>query len=317
MLNVFVLNPVAGKKQNYAALEKEIRSIFEGRESELSIEYTEYAGHAKEIARRYAESGENVRLYPCGGDGTLFEIVNGAYGYDNAEVAPIPKGSGNDFVKLYDKERRATIAEMCEGISHKVDLIKCDNEVALNCFSAGLDAEVAGLIARLKKVPFVKGSFAYILAAAIKIIRNKKYRMSFEIDGVEHSEEKLMFAAAMNGRFYGGGFNPAPEAMLDDGLIDLVKVKALSYIQIAKLVGKYKKGTHFQHNEKGLISFARCKKIRIFSKRPILVTLDGEMRYKNSPEIELIEGGVNIVFPLWAEKKDDLLINCKKESVTY
>ncbi len=317
MLNVFVLNPKAGKKQDFSAVEREIRQLFEGREDEFRVEYTQYAGHAKVIAKKYAESGEPVRLYACGGDGTLFEVVNGAYGFDNAEVAPVPKGSGNDFVKLYDKERRATIAEMIEGEAHSVDVIRCDHEISLNCFSAGLDADVAGMIAKMKKVPFVSGSLAYILAAAIKIVRNKKYRMAFEIDGEIHEEEKLLFAAAMNGRFYGGGFNPSPEAVLDDGFFDLVRVKAMSYIDIAGLVGKYKNGTHFQHDKKGLISLTRCKKIKIMSPKPLLVTLDGEMRLKTSPEIEMIPHGINIVFPKWAAEKPDLLTKCKKDAVAY
>lgn len=312
MLNVFILNPMAGKFYNCDEIEAQIKAIFANREDKFCIERTRYSGHAKEIARSYAEKGEKVRLYACGGDGTLFEVVNGAFGFDNAEVAPVPKGSGNDFVKLYDKTRRPTLEDMIDGKAYKTDLIKCDDEVALNCFSAGLDAEVAGLIAKLKKWPLVGGSLAYGLAALAKLVENKKHRMTVIIDGEDSGEEKLMFAAAMNGRFYGGGFNPTPEAKIDDGLFDLVRVKAMSYISILGIVGKYKNGTHLP-DKTGKISLVRCKKIKILVKKPILVTLDGEMRLKNSPEIEMLPDAANIVFPKWMQNEENLLIKCKKQ----
>ena len=307
---------MAGKFQDYEVIEQEIREIFKGRENELAVEYTEYSGHAKEIARKYAQTGDRVRLYACGGDGTLFEVVNGAYGYDNAEIAPVPKGSGNDFVKLYDKVKRPNITDMIEGDTYRMDVIKCDGEVALNCFTAGLDAEVAGLIAKLKRLPFVGGSLAYGIAAAIKLLRNKRHKFSFLVDGEKVEEGKYMFAAAMNGRFYGGGFNPTPNAVLDDGEFDFIRVKAMSYISIAGLVGKYKNGTHLE-KENSKIELVRCKKIKFMCEKPILVTIDGEMRLKNSPEIEMESDAISIVFPKWAKVDEKLLRNCKKEAATY
>ena len=96
MRHVFIINPNAGKKGSTQTLEEQIRREFSGREYEVYM--TEGPGHAQALARAAAQVGDEVRIYACGGDGSLNEAVNGAAGYDNAAVTNVPKGTGNGFL---------------------------------------------------------------------------------------------------------------------------------------------------------------------------------------------------------------------------
>ena len=101
MRHVFILNPVAGKNQSALALKERIDAYFADHpEMEYSIRLTDGVGAATRIAREECERGD-VRLYACGGDGTLGEVVCGAPLCDRAEFALIPIGTGNDFCRNF------------------------------------------------------------------------------------------------------------------------------------------------------------------------------------------------------------------------
>ncbi|MEG2454965.1 MAG: acylglycerol kinase family protein, partial [Oscillospiraceae bacterium] len=99
MKHLFIVNPVAGKKGSTDALLAEIHKVCGDKGLDYEIRTTGGVGDACHIARAAAETGEDVRIYACGGDGTLNEAVNGAAGYENAAVTVLPKGTGNDFLK--------------------------------------------------------------------------------------------------------------------------------------------------------------------------------------------------------------------------
>ena len=99
MQHIFIINPHAGKKDQTGRIYEMADRL---RQHGLTCQclLTQRSGGAEEIARRLVSSGEEVRLYACGGDGTLNEVFTGAYPYKNAEVASVPCGSGNDFVQI-------------------------------------------------------------------------------------------------------------------------------------------------------------------------------------------------------------------------
>ena len=101
MKHVFIVNPVSGKADASLYLVPRLIGAAAGAGVDYAVELTQHAGHAAEIARQYGDDGEPVRLYACGGDGTLNEVFTGAYPYKNAEVASVPCGSGNDFVRNF------------------------------------------------------------------------------------------------------------------------------------------------------------------------------------------------------------------------
>ena len=101
MKHVFIINPRAGKGKALGVIRPQIESYIQehGLDAEIHVPDSPHA--AQEFIRAEASKGEPVRFYACGGDGTLFEAVNGAFGHPNAEVAVLPLGSGNDFIRLF------------------------------------------------------------------------------------------------------------------------------------------------------------------------------------------------------------------------
>lgn len=97
MKHLFIVNPAAGKKGSTQALE----DLLDKLSFEHKVVYTEGEGHARQITELAAAVKEPIRIYACGGDGTLNEVVNGAAGHDHVAVTCVPKGTGNDFLKVF------------------------------------------------------------------------------------------------------------------------------------------------------------------------------------------------------------------------
>ncbi|MDD6160821.1 MAG: acylglycerol kinase family protein, partial [Oscillospiraceae bacterium] len=128
MKHLFIINPNAGKKRTERRLERAIHDL----EEPWEIAYTAKEGDATRFARAAAESGEPVRIYACGGDGTLNAVVNGAAGFDNAAVTNIPLGTGNDFLKIFGPEHVARFLDvkaLSVGPQAAMDLIDCNGKL--------------------------------------------------------------------------------------------------------------------------------------------------------------------------------------------
>ena len=101
MKHLFIINPAAGSYNRTEEYSQVIHKICRARKLDYEIRVSTAPGEATRIAREAAETGEALRLYACGGDGTLNEVVAGAAGHDNAAVTVFSGGSGNDFVKIF------------------------------------------------------------------------------------------------------------------------------------------------------------------------------------------------------------------------
>ena len=148
MKHLFIINPAAGKKDQTAAYEAKIRPACEARGLDYEIAVSTHPGNCRTLARRAAETGEEVRLYACGGDGTLNEIVNGAAGFPNAAVTHFAGGSGNDFVKIFTQTEpfRDINALLDEPVTEDFDLIRCGKDLAVNVCSVGFDARIGEVL---------------------------------------------------------------------------------------------------------------------------------------------------------------------------
>ena len=102
MKHIFLINPAAGKKGNSESIIRPQIEDYCGKNGlDYEIYVTKCQGDAQNYCAERAKSGEALRFYACGGDGTLYEVVNGVFGNPNCEVAVIPMGSGNDFIRLF------------------------------------------------------------------------------------------------------------------------------------------------------------------------------------------------------------------------
>lgn len=298
MKHVFIINPAAGKGRALKLIPI-IQEYFKGKPDEYLIKVTEYPGHATKIAREYAQ-GEVCRIYSLGGDGTVNEVVNGIAG-TNASLGVIPAGSGNDFIRSICGEYnvREVVADTIGGEERRIDLARANGKYFINISSIGFDADVVYNAQKFKRLPCVTGSMAYLFSLIYTIFKNKINEVIVTIDD-KKINLKILLAAVANGRFYGGGMLPAPDAVLDDGLLDICLVQEVNRLKMLTLFPKYMKGEHGQIK---YVSFLRGRKIKIESKKTISLNIDGEILTGKDIEFEILKGAINVIYPVGTIKE--------------
>lgn len=127
MKHLFIVNPKAGKgsaaEQFMKTLESNLKAL---NVEDYDIHITTSQGDGISYTKKLVETGEPIRVYACGGDGTLYEVVNACAEHKNAEVAAIPLGSGNDFIRIFGKkEELLNVSDHINGTPMEFDLIKC------------------------------------------------------------------------------------------------------------------------------------------------------------------------------------------------
>lgn len=292
MNHLFIVNPAAGKGNALKAVPA-IKKLFESIDKHCIVEITQKPGHATELVRSYV-CKENYRVYSVGGDGTLNEVLNGAVG-SKSSLAAIPCGSGNDFIRtiLGNSDFENILERTVEGTELPIDIARANGKFFINIASLGFDAEVVYNTIKLKKLPLVTGSMAYILGILVTALRSRSYSLRMEIDS-KKSEGLFTLAAIANGRYYGGGMLPAPDAKVNDGFFDLCLVKKISRLKILRLFPLYMKGAHGKLSE---VSFIKGRHIHIECSKGVTLNLDGEVERVKQATFEIIPSGIDFVFP--------------------
>lgn len=287
MRYLFILNPTAGKKNSSIQLRPAIEKALRGAlvpKAQYEIVVTEYAGHARALAEAAAKTGEEVCIFTAGGDGTLNEALRGAQGYSNAVVGCLPYGSGNDFLRNFGTlEEFRDLQAQLEGGAVDIDMIDSTGGLSAMICAAGIDAQVAYGIPKFRRIPFCGGEMAYMLSIVEQVCGHIGRRLAFDIDG-EQMEVDCLLCAVCNGRAYGGGFQAAPEAVVDDGWLDVFIVRTVSRLTIAKMLDLYKKGRHFKDGKltpeaEPYFIYRRARKVTLHpvdGRGPIIATADGE-----------------------------------------
>lgn len=311
MKYIFIVNSVSGKgKTAKEFIPKVEKYLSEHPEIDGELYLTKFGGDAMKYTEERAKTGEDITFFACGGDGTLYEVVNGAYKYKNSNIGVIPLGSGNDFARILgDREKLTDIDAQINGKVTQFDLIKAGDKVAINQCSMGFDAEVCANQAISKKLPFLNGEAAYTFSLFYCILRKLNSDFQVYVDDKLVYDGKVIFSLCANSKWYGGGYMGAPKAIPDDGYLDCVMVKKeFGRIKLATLVNEYKRGEHLSWKE---TIYLRGKKMRIVSKAPAAVNVDGECELVNESTFEIIEKGANIVIPTTSDyffKKEHAII---------
>ncbi|MBQ5910874.1 MAG: YegS/Rv2252/BmrU family lipid kinase [Clostridia bacterium] len=294
MRDVFIINPAAGKEDCTKVLTAEIREVY-GDNCKILI--TTGEGDALVKAKAEAETGDDVRIFACGGDGTSFEVLNGIVGYKNAAIGVIPIGSANDFIKYFgfdSKPRFLNLKKQKNGTLLPIDLIKAGDKYCMNQCCAGLDAQVADFMKGFKRLPLVSGPMAYNLAVVKAFLGKIGINMKVITDGKIFKEGSVLFAVCANAPVYGGGYISAPKAVLNDGQLDCVTIDTVKKLQVPGLLPKYKSG---QHEKLDVCTYGRCESFEFQADVEIPVSLDGEIIHTKSFKCEIVKNGINFVLP--------------------
>ena len=329
MQHIFIINPHAGKKDQTGRIYEMADRL---RQHGLTCQclLTQRSGGAEEIARRlgvsvrtvdkhlelalreirlrikdfqwvlllFGDDGEPVRLYACGGDGTLNEVVNGAAGFDNAAVTCIPIGTGNDFLKNFgpDAAKFTDAENLWDGEVHPLDLIDCNGRQCLTIACSGIDARVAESVHELGDSPLLSGRGSYLAAVAVNFLFRgigQRWRVTLDDEVVE---DDFALVSMCNGRYYGGGSTPVPEARMDDGVLHTVLVKNISRMKFAGLFSAYSAG-RYRSLPPEVIRVVTAKNVRIQSEDDIVTCLDGETIHSRDVRLTLSEKRLNFFGP--------------------
>jgi len=294
MRHLFIINPAAGKKESTQQLEQLLSKLSVPHE----VVYTLAEGDAQRITREAAASGEPLRVYACGGDGTLNEVVNGAAGLDHVAVTNVPKGTGNDFLKIFGSDYRKRFYDLealAAGPQKQFDLIDCNGKLGIDVVCSGVDARIAADVHRYKNWRFVSGIGAYILALIENVVLKGLYvPMAVKMGEIDWKGDTSIVCVC-NGRHYGGGFNPVPEAMPDDGILDMLLIPKVSLFTFARLVGKYAKGRYKDYPK--YIKEHHGDHVTISSDRELITVVDGEVMRDKFFTVRLSEKKVNFFYP--------------------
>ena len=310
MRHLFIINPAAGKKETTAQLEAKLNGLSFPHE----VKYTLEAGDARRITEEAAALGEPVRIYACGGDGTLNEVVNGAAGHPHVAITNVPKGTGNDFLKIFGpnyREHFFDLEALAQGPQKEFDLIDCNGKLGIDVVCSGVDARIAADVHRYKRWFFVSGIGAYILALLENVLfKPMTCSMRVKMGDVEWDGETTIVCIC-NGQFYGGGFNPVPEAMPDDGILDMLLIPKISLFTFARLVGKYAKGRYKELSR--YIKEHHGQTVTFTSEREMTTVVDGEVMRGKEFTVALSEKKVQFFYPASVGYRNDE--ECRNEAM--
>jgi YegS/Rv2252/BmrU family lipid kinase len=309
--HLFIINPrsfhFAGGPDRIIA---EIDAYFRDNAREgYHIHVSRYPRDAIGVIRKFvkaAPEGVVTRVYAVGGDGILFDCLNGIVELPNMELAVMPYGSSNDFALSFGEERIdlfRDLAKQATAGTIKADILHCGSNYAMNTCTVGVEAAAAMYAVRLVKtfdwaVRITRRVVAplYALGGVFSILnrRVREQRYCISLDG-EHIDGACTCINIANGPYYGGGMSAATSAMPNDGIMDALFLKSGTASQILKMLPEYLRGGY--HKYPDFFSYRRMRKIQISSDTPISVNLDGEAFLDMNVTVKIVPQAIDVVAP--------------------
>ena len=306
MKHLIVVNGSAGSYT--PEFEAKIGDAFKG----LDFEVYKTTGPKSVIPflKEYLKKNKDlVRVYACGGDGTIHEVVNGVIGFKNAEVAFLATGTGNDFVKIYGgKEKFQDFKTLIDAKASPIDVSELVGDgvkepmYSVNVINFGFDAIVGamgnyykehGLPEEAKK----KGLGPYDYALKHDAMKHGRFNdIEVFADGEKLNEKQMLLATLAHGQYVGGSFKCAPKSVNNDGLIDVCVLKTMTFLGLGMIIGTYTKGKHLDRKRRKIV-YRQAKEIKMVSPKDFDVCVDGEMIKGNNFTVKVVPGAVKLAIP--------------------
>lgn len=274
MLN-FIYNPTAGKGKA-----QRFREAIEAKLKSLGVAYTfwETGGQrdATRIACELTRSGEQD-IIAMGGDGTVNEVLNGLKDPSKVNLGLIPCGSGNDFAGAIGipTTPEGSLEILLNEQPKYTDYMDCSGVRGLNVIGAGIDVEV---LKRCYKAKVLKGSLNYFVSLVISLIQFQFYAFNATMNGTS-ADHMGLIVCVCNGKRFGGGISICPDAVYDDGMLDVVMVENVTKSMIPGalvrlMMGKILTWKHTVHE--------RTTRLEAVFSPAATIQIDGEL-YDNLP----------------------------------
>lgn len=285
-----IYNPTAGRgraRRNVREIEEYLRSRGARVDCEPSTGPDDLVRIAAESSR-----GNYDRVVVCGGDGTLNLAIR-EFNLEGGTLGLIPTGSGDDFAKVMGIPR--AVRKACDVVLgnniREVDVALANGLRYLGVAGLGFDSEVADFANR--NVKFLRGSAVYLYAILRVLPRFTPRPVRMRVDGVAR-EESIMFAAIGNTRQYGGGIRITPDAVVDDGMLDLCIVHRTTRVELLKTLPKAYTGAHVKSP---FVEMARGRSFEFAGEMPMAVYADGEPLTRTPVTFELAPARLRVTTP--------------------
>ena len=294
--HLFILNPTAGGGRKVGIAREKIEAAMEACSDPWELYETHSPRDATEKVRREASTKTPLRIYACGGDGTLNECVNGAVNMPHVALTHFPIGTGNDFIKTFGPNRLDffSLNKLLNGNIVPLDVIDLGGHFGINICSVGLDARIGADVHQYSKLPLIGGKTAYLVSLLANTIRKIGTSFTVEIGG-KTIVQKFTLICACNGQSYGGTFTPVPTASPTDGLLDILLVKKVSRAKVLHVVKTYARGQ--QEKLPDIITHKQDTSITISAPKPFAINVDGEILERDSVTFTLLPKAINFIVP--------------------
>lgn len=296
---LFIINSNSGNGGARRVWNK-IRTILHDRDIPYEYTFTQSAEEANSyLERQLAERTDWLAVGVVGGDGTIHSLLP-AMKDSGVPLAVFPAGSGNDTARGFSIPRKtgAALDIMLEGHARHADLISISGRSTLTALAVGFDAEVANNVNKsyYKKVCnwFGLGRLAYIIGIFHTLISFRPAKLTVTCDGVEHTFSSAWLAAVNNVTTYGGGLAICPEAMPDDGLLDICIVHDCSRLKLLLLFPTVLFG---KHTRLSFVTMLRGQQISVHSSLPRLALGDGEHIASTPLTVSAVPGAMKVMTP--------------------
>ncbi len=282
MKKLFIISSKSGRSYD-ETLARELLKYFD--EDEIKI--TEKAGDTVKFAQDFRDRGGEI-LYIKGGDGALSEVASVLAGSETA-LGLIPGGTGNDFSKNFSYHN-FKLENIFDYEIAPIDLIEVNGKICINVTSLGFDTNVLKYAYDIMKRKKLGGRLGYFYGV-VKSVMNLE-NVDLKISCLDEKNEEVnlsgsfLISALCNGSYYGNGFNPAPKAKIDDGLLNLILAEKMSPLRIASLFTFYRRGDHLG---KSGVREILTRSGKISADREFLYNIDGEIYSDRNLKYRILE----------------------------
>lgn len=294
MKTLLIYNPQAGNGRARKLLGR-VEARFQSHGCDLDLRLTERPGHGIALTQE-AELSRYDAVVAAGGDGTVYEVVNGYYrnpGQDKPPVGIIPTGTGNAFVRemdLFGSDWEKAVDTIVRGETRAVDVTRFttqgETHYSLNILGVGFVSDVTETAVHLKFL----GNSAYLLAVFYRLLKLRTHPLRLTFDGHTESVDAC-FAVVANSRYTGTTFFIAPKAKIDDGLVDLVVLKKISRLRVIQIFKTIFSGDHIREPE---VDYHQARRITIDTENPRVLNVDGEVLGLTPIEIECLPSDLRL-----------------------
>jgi len=287
-----ITNPIAGRSSGLGAAAT-AEGEFRRAGWEVVRQVTEAPGDAVRLACQAVEQGFDA-VFACGGDGTLSQVLTGLLD-TGIPGGIIPAGTGNDFARTIGLSGDPATAarQLIGGHAGHVDLLEINDGVlcAVNVVGVGFDAAVAARINRRSRL--TGGLLAYLTGVAQELWRYRPIELRLDVDG-ECWEGRALLLAVANARSYGAGMKIAPDAAIDDGLLDVVLVQHMGRIRFVRSFPRVLRGTHV---DLPTVRTWQAREVAIHTPEPSPMLVDGDVQCETPVRIRVSEARAKLWMP--------------------